>query len=485
MDYEKEIEKFTQLIKENDNNPEYFFKRGFYYECLGMYENAIADFTSAININDKQYKYFNRRACNYFSLGLKNKGNEKEKQYKRLAINDWNEVWKLYPKHQILFNQKAYAEFEFGEYDEALETWKRENFTTTVSAYKKRAKCFLNAKMFKKAVDDFTKIIQIQTCNKEEKSYDERAEAYFEWAFSLKDSDTAAAKRYFKKALDDFKKYTERKCGAFVYRADLYKQKEMYKEAIDDYNKAISLNKNFYTEGCKERGDDTFLITYLYKNFHIECCIGRGEAYELWAKSIENTDKETSLIYYQKAKADKDFVRNYRGVKYYESTANDRYEHAENYTIRNRGQISKKSYQEAVECWNEVLILNPDYKIDYEKKAKAEGLIGDYENALADWKKCYRNEARAYVERGNLYMRNRLYYKAIDDYTMAVNLSKNNADYLCKRAFSYYCIGAIHKTKDEIIAREAYQKALADWNEVKKTVPGKLRDYFFEKAADQ
>lgn len=64
-------EEYSQAIKFNTKQAEYFNNRGLCYYFLEQYERACSDFTSAIEINSGEAIYYEHRGDVYLKLGKK------------------------------------------------------------------------------------------------------------------------------------------------------------------------------------------------------------------------------------------------------------------------------------------------------------------------------------------------------------------------------------------------------------------------------
>ncbi|MDF5737313.1 MULTISPECIES: serine/threonine-protein kinase [unclassified Nostoc] len=116
------------------------------------------------------------------------------------------------------------------------------------------------------------------------------------------------------------------------------------------------------------------------------------------------------------------------------------------------------NYEGAVEDFNQVIKLDPQNALAYNKRGDAYYRLGDYEQAQADSSQAILlnpQDANAYFDRGFAFSELGKYKEAIADYTQAIKLNSKNA-------YAYYGRGlALAQLKDNKAAIEDFNKAIA------------------------
>ena len=207
------------------------------------------------------------------------------------------------------------------------------------------------------------------------------------------------------------RKESERVPDAYIYRGMAYGYKGLYKEAIADFDRVITLDP-----------------------YHEAAYSGRGAVFGkigLYARAIEDFNKAIALA-----------PNNYQvytnlGVIYgkigqYDKAAESFNEaiaiqpdEAENYN--NLGIVYSKigQYGKAAESFNEAIAIQPDEAEIYLNRGLVYSLQDQYDRALADYNKALelnKNFAIAYRNRGSLYQRSGRKDLALADFDKACKL---------------------------------------------------------------
>ena len=196
---------------------------------------------------------------------------------------------------------------------------------------------------------------------------------------------------------------------AYFNRGLVYRKKEEYEKAIQDYTKAIELDTEY---------------AYAYNN--------RGYVYD------EIGDYDKAIVDYNRAiKLDPNYIYAYnnRGLAYY----------------------SKKNYQQAIADYNRAIELDPNYALAYNNRGNAYDSIGEFEKAISDYSRALeidREYASAYRNRGLTYYRHGDYELAIRDYDMVLKFRPDHAYTYYDRGLAYRRLGEIKK------AIRSYSKAI-------------------------
>src|SRR5581483_4132609 len=91
--------------------------------------------------------------------------------------------------------------------------------------------------------------------------------------------------------------------------------------------------------------------------------------------------------------------------------------------------LTLERYQEAIDLYNEALVLEPHSATVYNNRALAYTSLGAYENALVDYQQTIALQpdfAEAYTSRGTVYAYLHRYEEALADYNKAYELFPHN-----------------------------------------------------------
>ena len=326
------------------------------------------------------------------------------------------------------------------------------------------------------------------------------------------------AEKYLQNSLEDFQKMYPKHGKAYIERGMLYLKKGMNKEAFDDFTEAINSNDP-YSDAFFYRGNIYFQYgndiensdTEKAKEYYLKALedytkaakwkhsahfFKRGLTYVKLAKIAGKKDEEEAKKYYQKAK--KDFLDSkierldyYAGMSFYLAEE-----------ARVKGQSgAKEEYKEAVDAWNEILKLNPEYPVDYKEKAYAEEYIGDYKNAIKSRIKANKEKSLSWKlqQLADYYDSNREYKKAVRIYQKLIKLE--NKPEFCNQLAMVYCHWADSEiywnernnstelSKQELCRKYGkigtpillYKKAIDEWNNILKKNP-KYKIEYWKKA---
>ena len=179
----------------------------------------------------------------------------------------------------------------------------------------------------------------------------------------------------------------------WIFAGKLYEKNGLYDSAINCFTRAIELNPDDY-ESFKLRGD------CYNKSFDT-------------VKALSDYESSISL--------NKNFIETY--------LARANYYH---YTL--------KDYKKAIEDYNMVLKINPEYDFVYTEKANCKLGINDKEGAIQElsnslmWKN---DNPVLYKQRAEIYSSLKMYGDAINDYTIALYSSPMEIDFYLYRAVLY------------------------------------------------
>jgi tetratricopeptide (TPR) repeat protein len=183
---------------------------------------------------------------------------------------------------------------------------------------------------------------------------------------------------------------------AYYNRGVAYERMGQYDKAIEDYNRAITLNPNYVEAYCNRGG------TY--------------EKMDQYDKAIEDYNRAITL-----------------NPNYIE-------------TYYNRGVTYEKmdQYDKAIEDYNRAITLNPNYIEAYYNRGVAYEKMGQYNKAIENYSIVINlnpNDFEAYNNRGVTYSKSGRYEEALIDLTEAIGLSPNSSELYFNRGNIYMSLG--------------------------------------------
>jgi len=188
--YTKALEYSNLSIKLDSTDAKGFFNRGGIYQTMNKDSLALLDYTRAIKINNNYADAFYNRGIIY----------EKGKKYEE-ALSDYNRAIKQQPSYLAdIYNNRGNVNLALKDSAKALDDYSRvlDIDTANIYAYSNRAGLYIKQQELDKALED---------CNK---------------AISL---DSTFARLYNQ-------------------RASVYELKKNYEEAIDDYERILELDSH-------------------------------------------------------------------------------------------------------------------------------------------------------------------------------------------------------------------------------------------------
>ncbi len=221
---------------------------------------------------------------------------------------------------------------------------------------------------------------------------------------------------------------------------ELYKSKQDYAKAAEDYDEAVKLGSN---KSCLYRnrgsvyyylGDKKKAVKYFDKSMELNpndhaAYHGRGRAY---------------LSLGKKELADADFTK----AKELDP---------ENWRKSGKELADRKDYQGAINALTKAIELKPDYYEAYRDRGSVYMSDASIDKAVQDLTKAIElnpSKPDAYISRGTAYDRKDTYDKAIEDFTKAIELQPDYFFVRYKRGVTHYSMGLYEKAIDD------YTKAL-------------------------
>ena len=245
----------------------------------------------------------------------------------------------------------------------------------------------------------------------------------------------------YRAAIDDFTKVinvNSDNANAYIYRGNARDNLKDYQGAISDYDKALKIDPNnaiSYNNRCNTRGklkDYQGAISDCDKALKIDpnfamAYIGRGNA-------------RRNLKDYQGAISDYD-----KALKIDPNNALA-------YTGQGNARSDLKDYQGAISDYDKALKIDPNYAAAYIGRGNARSDLKDYQGAISDYDKALKidpNNAIAYYNRGNVRRNLKDYQGAISDYDKALKIDPNYASAYVNRGVALYMVGDKRKARGD------------------------------------
>ncbi len=403
--YTEAINQYGKIIKlkqDSDSLYQAYISRGTAYQAMGKMDKALEDFTRASEINDRPDPV-------YIHLVLGNFYNVR-KEYGK-AIEQYNKVISLKPNSNTLYQayiSRGTAYQTMGKMDKALEDFTRaleiNDRPDPAYAYFLVSNIYNVRKEYGKAIEQYNKVISLKpNSNTLYQAYISRGTAY-------------QTMGKMDKALEDFTRALEindRPDPAYAYFlvSNIYNVRKEYGKAIEQYNKVISLKPNSNT---------------LYQAY-----ISRGAAYQTMGKMD---------------KALEDFTR--------ASEINDRPDPAYIHLVLGNFYSFRNEYGKAIEHYDKAISLKTNSNTLYQAYIGRSQIffarkqfslsIDDLRKAMSIEsvsKQLSKMASDTYCLYGNQYKRTGQYQFAISMYTAAIEIDPQNASSYRGRGFAHVLMG--------------------------------------------
>jgi len=408
-DYYKAVIEYTKLIKEEKDDADLFLKRGDAKYLLDNYHGSIGDYTSALEIEISSRAYVSRGKSELLC-----------EQYDD-AIKDFNAALAIENSayvHALL----ACANFKKGNYIQAIRnTTNAIKVSPNALFYSRRGIAYQSIKQYYNALNDYTTAIEMDVDNLEYYTY--RYELYKVMKkFDLVDEDSAAIDAINEDYGSAIKKLTEvlrkKQNYSIYYKLGVLKSKSGDNlGAINDFTSSIELKKT--PEAFFERGKAKAKINK-------------------YNGAVE--DFNTSLKMKKNAAAYFEIAEIYFSSKKYEQAIE----------FYNKTLKMEQNLEAIIKRWNCFYELGNYKSIILEKmsvvpqfndirlwdlSAKAEYKIGMYKEALKDTERSLKiaPKTETYVLIAEIYEKMKEYRKAILNYTIAIDIEKENVGFMAKQ----------------------------------------------------
>jgi len=380
---------------------------------------------------------------------------------------DFYQAW--YFKGMIFRREEKYPE-SIAAFDKALEI--NPNFA---QAWKQRGRVLLRLDKYSEALTSFDKAIALSPNQfalyflrgftlRYLKRFPEAIEAYnqaikidplFKLAYSGRGLSYGELKKY-RQGIADFTQFIQldpKDAGYYNLRGLYYGQLEEYKQSIADSTQAIKIDPN-----------DAFYY------------ISRGNAYLMLKDYKQSIADSTQAIRLDSKDADYYLTRGsaYGHLKNYKQAIADLTQaikidpkKATYYGMRGGVYINLKDYKQAIADFTQAIQLDPKDAIYYSLRGSIYSELKDYKQAISDLTETIRRDpknapytmqglrysefkdnkgllsgytglmSKAYATRGVTYYELKEYKLAIDDYTQAIKIDSQNAEYYAFRGGIY------------------------------------------------
>jgi len=413
-DYEKALSYFKEAAIENSKFALAILLMGYCNSELGHYQEAINDYNEVIKLYpEKLYpkiKLYPELASAYAGRGF---AYGQLDEYPK-ALNDFTKALELDPKYTKAYAFRGAVYGELGEYKKAINDYNEaiELDPKFATVYYTRGAAYLNLGKYQKAIDDFTKSIDQNP---------EDANAYLSRgvAYVLLDLTFTA-------------------CGDAYQAGLLYLKQENIPEALEciDFIKKIDPSSPLIKQ----------LMDKIYAEPKETLTTQQKEAWEWIGKANQINTPELKIEYLTKAieLSPEDALTYYnRGTAYFnlvefqkaiddftkaiELSPND----TNAYLSRGVVYIVFEEHQKAIDDFANIIKLNPKDAQAYHNRGYAYDGLDEYQKAIDDYTKAIElkpNFAEAYSNRGLAYTKKGNYTQAIADHTIAIELDHNYAD---------------------------------------------------------
>ena len=254
------------------------------------------------------------------------------------------------------------------KYKKALESFNKviELDSNNKEAYYNKGYLYIALKKYEKALESFNKVIELDPNNKE--------------SYNAKGCVKIYLKKY-KEALENFNKVIEldpRYVDSYYNRGRLYFTNfKEYEEALPDFNKVIILKPD-YKEAYNSRG---ILYTKLEKY---------KEALQDYNKGIELAP-DCEVFYFNRGSLYIELKRYEKALKDYNKVIEINPNNKEAYYNRGYLYIALEKYKEALENFNKAIEINKGYKRAYNSRGILYNILADNEITISEKLKYYIN----------------------------------------------------------------------------------------------
>ena len=430
------IDDYTELIRLDSRELDYYYIRGNLYYEQKNFRQAMKDYTRIIESDIKHsmlYDIYYKRAlcCNKL-------------HYYDQADQDLEIALTLLNNESINYSLRGCIYFTLEEYDKALADFKQALSINAkdVNAYRYLGMTYNQQENNEEAIKQFNKAIQYD--GKFAEDYYYRARIYY-------------TMKMFDKAIADYTRAIEIEndnLEYYIYRAKAYANLEKRKEAIADFTHVINNNyqcTNYYEaeditteDEIKIRETNTLLESYnneklakiYFSRGYIYVELGMNDyAKEDFTKAIEICSHFIQPYYlraYQIYEKEKEYDKAIDDYTKIIELKDSKDKTARILSLERRALLYKKleQYQKAVEDFTELIMLNTENKNYYIMRADLHMKLEDYDGAIDDYSFIINEDnqcAGAYLARGDAYRKKNNLQAAISDYEKVKEIQSRNS----------------------------------------------------------
>ncbi|MBE9142642.1 tetratricopeptide repeat-containing S1 family peptidase [Planktothrix mougeotii] len=279
----------------------------------------------------------------------------------------------------------------------------------------------------------------------------------------------------YRAALDDFTKVinvNSDNANAYIYRGNVRRELKDYQGAISDYDKALKIDPNYAGayinrglarsdlkdyQGAISDYDKALKIDPNYAGAYINRGLARSDLKD-YQGAISDYDKALkidpnyAIAYLNRCKARVD-LKDYQGaISDCDKALKIDPNYAAAYNNRCKARVDLKDYQGAISDCDKALKIDPNYAAAYNNRGNVRSDLKDYQGAISDYDKALKidpNDADAYVNRGAARNNLKDYQGAISDYDKALKIDPNNAAAYLNRGGAFYMVGDKRKARGD------------------------------------
>ncbi|MBN8660713.1 MAG: tetratricopeptide repeat protein [Candidatus Obscuribacter phosphatis] len=440
-DWRGSVQKYTAVLKVQADNAEALAGRGFAYSHLGEYKKALQDLNRAIELAPSSADIFTKRSLVYYWMrrfDLYKADAEKALSLTKEAPQDTDRL--LYYAHMLDAIKRS--EEAKAIYERVLADNKGKKDLESV-VYLARANRSLG--LNKDAVYFLTMAIKLAP--NQEDLYEKRAYCYLalgRWDLAIAD-------------LNKLGKEPKPEPMNYAILAYCHRCQRQYKEAVENYTKALELDPEFHQ-------------LYLERGRAYHALQDHKNALNDFEKSI-GADKENADAYREKAgvllclQMPKDALEQAKKAISLDPKVKDGY-----YTL-GQANFGSQNYKEAIASMTKVIDADKEADQAFFWRGLAYRELRQYEEAVKDITaaiKLYQNEPKYFCARGAAQASLHNYQKAIADCTKSIALAPHRTHPYLTRGLSYARLGR-------------YQLALKDLNQAIRQYP-KYGDAYYQRS---
>ena len=366
---------------------------------LEHFEEAIADCNSALKLDPNLVQSYICRATAKFAL-----------DQDETALADYDTALELAPDSAEVYFLRANMRLALENYAEAIEDYDKivslnPELNASLHVYQHRADAKRYLQDYEGAIEDYDRAIQLDPKNNT--AYNGRGIAKANLGRSKTDEgDTVSADKYFKAAIDD---YTEaitldaKFAGYYSNRGHAKRDLGDYEEAIKDYDKTIQLNPKSET-AYFNRGHARYNLgkSKADQGNTIEAQVDYQDVVEDYTEAIK-LDPEYASVYnsrgwikyllgqFHHERGDTEKARKLFEAAVADSDKAIRLKQDNpspaSYHTRAAAKAALGAYPEAIEDFNETILMKPDEARYYYDRGLAKQAFGQHEAAKADFQK--------------------------------------------------------------------------------------------------